>query len=362
MYYLVAQIDALGAINPADTANTVASRPIAVGIATHLGFLQQPTNSQTHGLVAPVTVAIEDANNEVVASDDSTVTIAVDFGSNTLKTLSAQAVDGVATFNTLSIGSSKVYTLEASDGGLTPSQSVSFTVAPGPLANLSFQQQPSAAIAGIAISPAVTVKATDNLGNFIDNAPITLEVAGGPGLLTGTVTAMTNSAGIAVFGNLLLVTPGGYTLVAKDGTVTSAASNAFTVSALAPQAVSAKFMGIVPSTAKPGAVILPVLQFTDATGAASVVNRKESIIYYLATTPSGHRATRLLSRTYILNLKGGKTQSEAQRMTLPAGLASGTYYVIAEIDSTGAINPDDRSHFAVSGPIAVSTATHPGVK
>ncbi len=199
--------------------NNVALNAAHASVPTHLVFLQQPTGAQTHAVLAPVTVAVEDASDLIVASDSSLVTIAVNFGTNTLKTVSAHAVNGIATFNTLSIGASKVYTLVASDAELMPAQSVSFAVSPGPVVALSFQQQPSAVITGVAISPAVSIRATDSLGNFIANAPITVTVASGPGALAGPVMGTTNSGGLAVFSGLILGTPGTYTLVAMDGAV-----------------------------------------------------------------------------------------------------------------------------------------------
>jgi adhesin/invasin len=332
----------------------------AIGIATHLAFVQQPANTQTHGALAPVTVAVEDANNLVVTTDNSFVTIAVNFGATTLQTLSAQAVNGVATFNGLSIGSSKSYTLEATDGSLTPAQSDGFTVAPGPVASLSFQQQPGAVNFGNAISPAVTVQATDSLGNLIANAPITVSIASGPGALAGTVTAMTNAVGIATFPSLVLITPGNYMLVAKDGAVSSAVSSPFTVKSVLP-ALRATFTGTIPSTAIPGTVILPALQIADAAYAGNVINGAESTVYYLAVTPTlfGIISPPLATNKYTLNLSAGGTHTESQGLTIPAVGSSGTYYIIAQIDSGGIINLADTANFVASGPISISASANP---
>jgi hypothetical protein len=82
-------------------------------------------------------------------------------------------------------------------------------------------------------------------------------------------------------------------------------------------------------------------------------------VYYLAVTPtlSGIISKPLATNHYALNLSSGGVHTESQSVTIPVGL-SGTYYLIAQIDSTGAIDPADKAIFVASGPITISTATH----
>ena len=73
----------------------------------------------------------------------------------------------------------------------------------------------------MAISPAVTVKAFDQFGNFASNdnsAQVTLAVANGPGGFTAdsTLTA-TVGGGVATFSNLVLTAAGSYTLGESSG-------------------------------------------------------------------------------------------------------------------------------------------------
>ena len=74
---------------------------------------------------------------------------------------------------------------------------------PGAAASIAFEVQPSAAVAGVALAPAVVVRLRDAEGNPIGGSPqvtMTLEGPGDPELLgTTTVTA---SNGVATFSAL----------------------------------------------------------------------------------------------------------------------------------------------------------------
>ena len=104
----------------------------AQGQATQLAFVQPPSNTLVGSTIAPpVTVAVEDVNGNVIATDNSnvTVTIGPGSGSGTLNgTLTVAAVNGIAPFNNLSISAVGTYTLQATDGALTPATSPSFTI------------------------------------------------------------------------------------------------------------------------------------------------------------------------------------------------------------------------------------------
>ena len=82
-------------------------------------------------------------------------------------TLTATASGGVATFSNLILDTAGSYTLgESATGSLTGPASASFTIVPAAADHLAFGVQPGTTRAGVAISPAVTVKAFDQFGNF----------------------------------------------------------------------------------------------------------------------------------------------------------------------------------------------------
>src|SRR5205085_230208 len=132
-------------------------------------------------------------------------------------TTTIAAVGGIATFSNLSIDKVGTgYTLTASDASLTGTTSGSFSITPATANSLAFGVQPGTSVAGMAISPAVTVKVFDRFGNLATNDntdQVTLAVASGPGVFaaSSTTTAMV-SGGVAAFSNLILNTAGVYTL------------------------------------------------------------------------------------------------------------------------------------------------------
>ena len=87
-------------------------------------------------------------------------------------TLTATASGGVATFSKLILDTAGSYTLgeKPQRAALPDSASASFTSCPGGGESRGLRRvQPSTATAGMAISPAVTVKAFDQFGNFASN-------------------------------------------------------------------------------------------------------------------------------------------------------------------------------------------------
>jgi len=101
--------------------------------STQLAFVQQPTDVTVGTTITPpLTVAIEDADGNVVVSDSSNVTLTITGG--TLNgTLSVAAVNGVATFSDLSALAPGTYTLQATDDPLTPATSETFDVFSNPI-------------------------------------------------------------------------------------------------------------------------------------------------------------------------------------------------------------------------------------
>jgi hypothetical protein len=234
--------------------------------ATKLGFVQQPTSASAGATITPaVTVVVQDSSGNTVTTATNPVTLALSGGTGLAGTLTATPQNGIATFSNLSVSAAGTYTLSASSTGLTPATSSSFTIGAGgggtpppTAAKLAFVQQPSNASAGATITPAVTVVVQDSNGNTVTTAtnPVTLALSGGTGL-AGTLTA-TPQNGIATFSNLSMSIAGTYTLSASSSGLTPAASNSFTISALA--AIPAKLaFSRQPSSALTGATITPAV-------------------------------------------------------------------------------------------------------
>src|SRR5205807_827990 len=102
--------------------------------------------------------------------------------------------------------------------------------------HLAFGQQPTNTVAGVAISPAVTVRVLDQYNNLTtSSASVTVAIGTNPGggTLSGTTTVPA-SGGVATFGPLSINKSGtGYTLTAASTGLTGATSGTFTISAAA---------------------------------------------------------------------------------------------------------------------------------
>jgi hypothetical protein len=141
----------------------------------------------------------------------------------------------VATFNNLSINNAGTgYTLTAASGGLTGTTSNPFNITAGAASQLAFSGQPTVAVVGQTLSPAVTVRILDAFGNLTaSTANVTLALGANPGggTLGGTATVAA-VGGVATFNNLSIDNAGtGYTLTAASGGLTGATSNAFNITA-----------------------------------------------------------------------------------------------------------------------------------
>ncbi len=115
-------------------------------------------------------------------------------------------------------------------GGLTQE----FYLTPGPY-GVDIHGQPSNAVVGQPISPAIAVAVVNAKGNTIttnNTQLVTLSIASGPAgaKLLGTTTVRAVN-GVADFTNLSLSLPGTYTLTATGGALTPDFSNTFTIAA-----------------------------------------------------------------------------------------------------------------------------------
>jgi hypothetical protein len=148
-------------------------------------------------------------------------------------TLTVNAVSGTATFSNLTLDKIGTgYTLQATSAGLPNQTSAAFNVSAAVATQVVFGVQPTNTTAGVAISPAVTVRLLDAFGNqTTSTAAVTVAIGANPGggTLTGAAT-VTAVNGVATFGNLSINRSGtGYTLAATSGTLAGATSAAFDI-------------------------------------------------------------------------------------------------------------------------------------
>lgn len=210
------------------TARSVA--PVKLAIATG------PAATNGAGSPLPVTVHALDAQGDVAKSFTGTVTLALADGSPAaplLGTLTATAVEGVATFTDVRINLVGTgYALIASASGLPSATTSAFAIIAGPAQRITFASYPNfGAVAGVL--DVVEVVARDAAGNVATSftGSVTISLATGPGdALSGTLTRAA-VAGVATFEGLNLVVAGEYQLGAATGGLAAIKGPLFTVRA-----------------------------------------------------------------------------------------------------------------------------------
>jgi hypothetical protein len=214
---------------------------VTAATATQLVFTTQPSAAAAGSNISPaIVVTAQDQFNNPATSFANAITIAITGstgtnGASLSGTKTVTAVNGTATFSTLSIDSAGTgYTLSATATGLVGGfASATFNIIPGAATQLVFTGQPSNATAGANIAPAITVTARDAKGNtataFTGSVTLGIGTNAGSGTLSGTVAANA-VAGVASFSTVNINKSGiGYTLTAASGSLAGATSNSFNI-------------------------------------------------------------------------------------------------------------------------------------
>ncbi len=210
------------------TAVTSAAFTMSPGVATQLAFNQQPTGGSVDNAISPgVTVDLLDQYGNLTTSGDHiqlAFTSGHDNGATLLGGGSTAATAGEASFGGLQIHLAATgYQLTATDtdtGSITSADSSTFTMAPGAVTRLVYNQGPTGGSVDNAIAPAVTVDLLDQYGNLTTSTNhVKLAFASGHDngatLIGGGSTAAV--AGEATFAGLQIhLAATGYELTATD--------------------------------------------------------------------------------------------------------------------------------------------------
>jgi len=205
--------------------NGATSNPIAVGIvpASQLSISTQPSSSAVSGAsfaIQPV-IQLRDGSGSAVSQSGVVVTAAIASGGGTLGGTATATTDnsGVAAFTNLSItGTAGDRTLGFSAPGLAgvTSNAIAIT-APVPTATqlALVTAPPASASSGVTFSVAPVIQLETSSGAAVSQSgvPVTVSVASGPAILSGTLTVNTGATGRATFSDLQLTGPvGNHTL------------------------------------------------------------------------------------------------------------------------------------------------------
>ncbi len=258
--------------NPVSFTATGNAGPAALVVIT----IQPPALAQS-GVILPTqpAVQLQDANGNAVAQAGVQISAQVTGGGATLRgtTTLATSGAGVAAFSGLDLfGPVGSYTLRFSATGLLPDTSTAVALGAGPAAQLAVGTQPSAtAASGVPLAQQPSVQVRDGAGNPVAQSGITVTaaIATGAGTLSGTLTAISNAAGLASFTDLTITgASGSRTLGFSAPGLTGASSTAVVVGSGTATALA---LATQPSaTAQSGSALAvqPVLQLRDASGNA----------------------------------------------------------------------------------------------
>ncbi len=225
--------------------NTDIQYPNVIGVVTltaaasptQLAVSTQPPGSVTAAKGFGLVVSVDNAagNPDLNYSGSVTITLASNPAGDTLNgTLTEPVIDGKAIFSGLTLKDAGTgYTIQATATGLTPVTTSAFNVSLG-ATKLDVSAEPPANV-GAGTAFGLTVAAEDGQGNIDTtyNGPITLKLGNNPanGTLSG-VLVLGAIDGVATFTGLSLNVPAkDYTILASSGSLTSATSIGFNVTA-----------------------------------------------------------------------------------------------------------------------------------
>lgn len=230
---IVRVTDAFGDIADA-TVNVIPGPP------ANVQFVVEPSNTSVGQPIAPpIQVAVKDTNGNTVPNATNAITLVLQNnpGGSTLSgTITRNAVNGIATFNDISLNMvGNGYTLAATSQGLTSSVSQAFDVPAGAPTQLVFDVQPTNVYPDQTFDPVVRVAILDSLGNRVTNAtnPVSLVIGDNPngGTLSygGPVTPINGYASFAVHIRGTLNFGSGYSLIASSPGLPDVESQPFDV-------------------------------------------------------------------------------------------------------------------------------------
>lgn len=255
--------------------STLHSGPISLtaGAGSVLAISTQPSSTVASGSVFPQQpiLQLRDTGGNPVPQSGVQVTATIQTGGGALGGATTVATDasGGAAFKDLSIsGPAGARTILFTAGGTTGAVSGTIMVTAAPGSQLSLSIQPSSpAQSSVAFSQQPVVLVRDGSGNGVGGVPVTAAIASGGGTLSGTLTAISDAAGLATFTSLAITgTVGARTLSFTAAGITPVISNSITVTA--GPATQLTVTAQPSSTAQSGAPFAqqPVLQLRDGAG------------------------------------------------------------------------------------------------
>lgn len=216
-------------------------------------------------MTIPPVIEFRDQNGVLVSTATGVVTATISVGGRLTGNTTATAVNGVATFNNLIPLDPGNFTILFQSPGLASVTSAIHVTTSQPPVSLALAAAPSGGsiITPLTVQPVVELRDAGGLAAAGTNV-VTVAVASGPGVLSGTAT-VTAVNGTAAFAGLSLSLGGTYTLVFTSPGLASVTSAPFVVATTPPSqmVVTTQPVG---GTSGANLPTQPVLQLRDASG------------------------------------------------------------------------------------------------
>ncbi len=321
-----------------------------VGVPSELVFVSQPATAGQNQSLGTVQVAVQDGNGRLIASATDSITVAIasnPSGGILNGTVTANAVNGVATFSNLSINNPGVgYTLLAAATGRNSSVSASFDIAAVPAA-LAVAVPPTNTPQLAPITPGVQISILDQNGVVVPGATnsVTVSLASGTGTLSGTLTVNAVN-GVATFSDLSIDQVGtGFSLLFTSPGLVQVTSATFDTTNAPGVPTQIAFL-VQPSNTDVNQTITPAVQVVvqDFFG-ATVANATNDVTLSLSTNPAG------------ANLNGTLTVAAVNGVAVFNNLSldnAGTGFVLGAVSTglTGATSNAFNINAVVGPPVA----------
>lgn len=173
-------------------------------------LLQPPASQVTAGQTItphPILELRDRFGNTVTDDDSRTVTATSPESDISLKgTNTTTPTAGLLEFKNLALEKVDTTSLTFQSNGLTDLHSGNIIIEPAPAANLKYLVHPSNTIKGNTISPAVELQLLDSFGNIVKagGGTITVSQVDSSGNIGGTLSATTNTDGVARFSGIII--------------------------------------------------------------------------------------------------------------------------------------------------------------
>jgi hypothetical protein len=244
-------------------------------VAHHLSILQGPSKATAGEVLAPsVKIGVMDAYENPTGNATVTITANGPGAFATQSVTTVQAVNGVATFDQLSLTKSGEYTLTAQTTGLASVNSSQFTILQGAPTRMNVLTQPVSTTAGIAI-PNFSLEVTDDFDNRTNYTGEVTVSPNGPGGIVSGATTVSGVAGVVTFTGLTINRAGTYTITVAGSGIANRVTDSFSVKSASATQIS---VASNPSSSRPADTLAPiVVHLLDPFGNLSTANATVTI-------------------------------------------------------------------------------------